>query len=173
MAIAIISIRRVGTPMVVARLMYPASVPRIHLVSAGYSDKGAGRRPIIVLATRLSRRFLETYESIAETVDVQCTILSNVFVRQNRIEHVERTFFSRILFGQCLESWKVGKFTDARVAIPSSATFVPPPLRNEISRGGWRGIDRVTMGSDDIKLRNDRSFACHFLSSQIFYFDSP
>lgn len=95
--------------------------------------------------------------------------------RSTKSHRTRRTnvFFSRILFGQCLESWKVGKFTDARVAIPSSATFVPPPLRNEISRGGWRGIDRVTMGSDDIKLRNDRSFACHFLSSQIFYFDSP
>lgn len=116
--------------MVVARLMYPASVPRIHLVSAGYSDKGAGRRPIIVLATRLSRRFLKIYESIAETVDVQrTTILSNVFARQNRIKHVERTCSSREF---CLDNvWKVGRLESSQMhELPShrAQRSFPHPL---------------------------------------------
>lgn len=60
------------------------------------------------------------------------------------------------MFGET-ESWKVGKFADARVPLPP-----PRPVRDK----PWREIDRVTMGSDDIKLRNDRSFT-FFLQSSI------
>lgn len=52
----------------------------------------------------------------------------------------------------------VGRFTDARAAVPPNATSPLPLLRRERDKP-WREIDRVTMGSDDIKLRNDRSFA--------------
>lgn len=139
--------------MLVARLMYPASVPRIQLVSSGYSWRqgcwaASRNRPGHARYAPISFIGFEKATKLRlETPTEQCTmILSSVFARRNEpgLGNV----------------WRDGRLESSQM---HESPFPPPhPVRDK----PWREIDRVTMGSDDIKLRNDRSFT-FFLQSSI------
>lgn len=142
--------------MLVARLMYPASVPRIQLVSSGYSWRQG------CWAASRNRPGHARYAPISFIGFEKATKL--------RLENANRTMHDdsferfraaeRTWFGQCLERRKVGRLESSQM---HESPFPPPrPVRDK----PWREIDRVTMGSDDIKLRNDRSFT-FFLQSSI------